>query len=252
MRDLSKHMKTKWLLVGLVVVAGVATASTAIGRGRPTANSSNPAADVLARIASSRVTAANVAGRTVFVEARASERGADSTRSLWYATLAGAALAQNAGATSVARHVVDTTGAELAAETDAVASGGPSAFGPSDRSAADVAAGARARAQSVGARLLSAHYIRLFGGTAELVVQPTDPLAFVRSGGANVGALLGDLASNQRPYLVTVVDGDGRPILVLGYTPAVGGGTGQGIGWQAPQADSDAIWGATKPAHRLP
>jgi hypothetical protein len=52
--------------------------------------------------------------------------------------------------------------------------------------------------------------------------------------------------------LVTIVDGKGKPMLVLGYTPAVGGGTGQGIGWQAPQANSDAIWGATKPAHRLP
>ena len=82
MRDLSKHMKTKWVLVGLVVAAGIATASTAIGRGRPTANASNPAADVLSRIASSRLTAATVAGGTASVEARASERGADSSRSL--------------------------------------------------------------------------------------------------------------------------------------------------------------------------
>jgi hypothetical protein len=251
-RDLSKHMKTKWVLVGLVVAAGIATASTAIGRGRPTANASNPAADVLSRIASSRLTAATVAGGTVSIEARASERGADSSRSLWYATLAGAALAQNAGATSVSRHVLDSTGAQLDTETDAVANGGPSAFGPTDRSAADVVADARARAESVGARLVSAHYIRLYGGTAELVVRPADPLGFVRSGGANVGALLGDLASNQRPYLVTVVDGQSKPILVLGFTPAVGGSIGQGIGWNAPQAETDAIWGAAKPSHRLP
>jgi hypothetical protein len=110
----------------------------------------------------------------------------------------------------------------------------------------------RAQAHARGARLLSSHFIRLFGGTAELVIQPNDPAGFVASAGANVSALLGDLQAKERPYLVTVVDSKGTPLLVLGYTPRVGGTIGQGIGWQAPEASSDAIWGATDASHELP
>lgn len=252
MMNLTKHTTMKWLLVAVVVLVAVGAAGTAIARSGPTGAGPDPAADVLARIGSSRVAAVSAGAGSATIEARASEGGADSARSLWYGTIAGAAIAQNAGANSVSRRVLDPNGAVLAEENDAVSTGGPDAFRPLDRSAADVVQAARARAESLGARLLSAHYIRLFGGTAELVVQPDDPAAFVASGGANLAALLGDLGDNQRPYLVTVVDRDGAPLLVLGYTPAVGGGIGQGIGWQAPQTDSDAIWGATDLSNRLP
>lgn len=252
MTNLTKRTTMKWLLVGLVVLAAVGAAGSAIARSGPTGAGPDPAAEVLARIGSSRLAAISAGPGTAIVEARASEAGADSARSLWYGTIAGAAIAQSAGSSSVSRRVVDVNGTVLAEENDAVATGGPDAFRPLDRSAADVVRAVRARAESLGARLLSAHYVRLFGGTAELVVQPDDPAAFVASGGANLAALLGDLGDNQRPYLVTVVDRNGEPLLVLGYTPAVGGGIGQGIGWQAPQAASDAIWGATDMSHRLP
>ena len=84
------------------------------------------------------------------------------------------------------------------------------------------------------------------------MVQPSDPVAFVASAGSNVAALLGDLGQNQRPYLVTVVDQQGAVLLVLGFTPAVGGTIGQGIGWKASGLESDAIWGATPDENTLP
>jgi hypothetical protein len=225
----------KWILVAAVALA---TAGA------------DPESDVLDRIGSPRLESAVATGEAVVVEARAADGEAEGARSLWYGTVAAAALAQRTGSKAVTRRVRDAAGAVLSEETDAFAGGGPGAFAPLDRSAADLLQSARARARSAGARLLSAHYVRLYGGTAELVVQPDDPESFLRSAGANVATVLGDVARDHRPYLVTVVDGSGRPLLVLGYTPAVGGGTGQGIGWQAPDASSDAIWGAIPAARR--
>lgn len=249
--NLIKPAKTKWVVVGLVVLAAaVVTAGTAIAR--TSGNGHDPSSDVLSRIGSPRLLAGNAAGGNASVEAQASETGADSTRSLWYATLASAAIAQQGGASTVSRRVVDAAGAVVAQETDAVNGGGPNAFGPIDRSAADIVRATRARADALGARLVATHYIRLFGGTAELVIQPNDPAAFVTSAGTKVTTLLADLQANQRPYLVTIVDGGGSPLLVLGYTPGIGGTIGQGIGWQAPETDSDAIWGAPNPSHLLP
>lgn len=246
-----KHMNMKWLLLGLVLLAAT-VAGTAIAREGTSAGEPDPAADVLARIGSSRVTALSAVGGTATVEGAASAAGAESTRSLWYQTLAGAAFAQKVGASAISRRVVDASGAVLAEETDSVGAGGTDAFAPSERSAADIAQKTRAQVQSLGARLVSAHFVRLFGGTAELVIQPNDPATFVASAGGSVASLLGDLAQNQRPYLVTIVDDAGRPLLVLGYTPSVGGTMGQGIGWQADDIDSDAIWGVADPSRTLP
>jgi hypothetical protein len=251
MTNIVKHMKTKALIAGLIF-AIAATAGNAIARSGTTAEGSDPAADVLARIGSSRVTAISATAGTAAVQGTASDSGADGARSLWYETLAGAAYAQRVGLSSITRRVSDPSGGLLTEETDVIGTGGPDAFAPLDRTAATLERDVRARAESVGARVRSSHFIQLYGGTAELVIQPNDPAGFVTAAGVNVAAVLGDLAADQEPYLVTLLDAAGRAVLVLGYTPSVGGGMGQGIGWQAPEVDSDAVWGATDPSHRLP
>lgn len=243
MRNPIKQLNVKWVVVGLVVLVAFTVAGAAIARDGANAAEPDPAADILGRIGSPRVTGLSAVGETARVEGAAATPGAESTRSLWYQTLAGAALAQKLGANAVSRRVVDASGAVLAEETDSVGAGGPDAFVPLERSAADIVQGTRTRVRSLGARLVSTHFVRLFGGTAELVIQPDDPSTFVASAGSSLAILLGDLAQNQRPYLVTVVDAAGKPILVLGYTPSVGGTIGQGLGWQADDVDSDAIWG---------
>ena len=55
--------------------------------------------------------------------------------------------------------------------------------------------------------------------------------------------LLGPLGHDQRPYLVTVVDAQHQPLLMLGWTPHLEGNLGEGIAWQAPGIRSDAIVG---------
>lgn len=91
--------------------------------------------------------------------------------------------------------------------------------------------------------LVRTRYLPLLGGTAELVVQPGDPVRFAQEAGAHLGTVVGPLGHDNRPYLVTVVDTRGRALLVLGWTPDLGGGLGEGVGWQAPGIRSSAIVG---------
>lgn len=98
-------------------------------------------------------------------------------------------------------------------------------------------------AAAAGVTLVRTHYLPLLGGTAELVVQPRDPVRFAEEAGAHLATVVGPLGHDNRPYLVTVVDAQGRALLVLGWTPDLGGGLGEGVGWQAPGIRSSAIVG---------
>lgn len=98
-------------------------------------------------------------------------------------------------------------------------------------------------AHAVGVRLVRMHYEPAAGGSAELVVQPPAARSFANAAGVPLTPLLEPLARADHAYLVTVVDHELRPLLVLGWTPGVGGGAGQGIGWQAEGIHSSAIIG---------
>ena len=112
-----------------------------------------------------------------------------------------------------------------------------------------------AAAHEAGIPLVRMHYLPVLGGTAELIVQPADPSAV----GSKVTRLLGPLGHDHRPYLVTVVNQDGDALLVLGWTPHLGGGIGEGVAWEAPGYDSGVIVGkpvvvghlAEAPSNRL-
>jgi hypothetical protein len=98
-------------------------------------------------------------------------------------------------------------------------------------------------AAAAGVKLVRTHYLPLLGGTAELVVQPAEPVRFAEEAGMHLATVLGPLGHDGRPYLVTVVDAEQRALLVLGWTPDLGGGLGEGIAWQAPGIRSSAIVG---------
>lgn len=98
-------------------------------------------------------------------------------------------------------------------------------------------------AAAAGVTLVRTHYLPLLGGTAELVVQPAEPVRFAEEAGVHLATVLGPLGRDNRPYLATVVDEQGSPLLVLGWTPDLGGGLGEGVGWQAPGIRSSAIVG---------
>jgi hypothetical protein len=112
-----------------------------------------------------------------------------------------------------------------------------------------------AAAHEAGVSLVRTHYLPLRGGTAELIVQPPDPAAV----SSQVTQLLGPLGRDHRPYLVTVVNRAGDALLVLGWTPHLGGGIGEGVAWEAPGYDSGVIFGkpvmvgppAEAPSNRL-
>jgi hypothetical protein len=246
MTNHSKHsIKFLAVVLGLVGTLIVALVAGAVAHGGSTLASANdPTADVLARIDSPRIREASVKDGVASVTARASKSDGEGIRSFWYATLASAAIAQKANAHAVNVRVYDESGNQAADETEPVGAGGPDAFAPIDRSSANINQAVRARGAGLGVQLLSIHYMRVYGGIAELVAQVDDASSISGTGGQVVGALLGDLASNARPYLVAVVGRQHQPLLVLGYTPSVGGGIGQGIGWQAPGLDSGAIFGA--------
>lgn len=182
-------------------------------------------------------------GETVTVSGTASGPGADTTRVVWYETVEGAAQAVQSGATRLTRRVIDSAGHVLADETDPVDPSNSAANAPLTLTEEDIARVAQERASDVDARVVATRYVPLFGGAAELVVQPTNPTSFAESAGTLGANLVSQLALDHRPYLLTVVDSTETPLLVLGFTPGVGGGSGQGLAWQAPGIKSNAVWG---------
>jgi hypothetical protein len=113
---------------------------------------------------------------------------------------------------------------------------------PVTLSQADLEDALKKAADAAGVVLVRTHYLPLLGGTAELVVQPQRPMQFAEAG-AGVAPLLAPLGRDHRAYLVTVVDERQRPLLMLGWTPGVGAAIGEGIGWQADDIHSGAIYG---------
>lgn len=239
--------------IAVLTAAGVAGAAMAQGKGRALrvdrANVVSPgasAATIIDQIGSDRVSSISQNGSSVVVTGLASGPGADTMRTLWYESVAGAAFAQQTQATSLTRNVVNASGEVIDTETDPITSSVPAAAPTA--SAQVLTSGLSGRVAGVGAAIVSVHYISLLGGTAEIVVQPNDPMSFARAAGENVGTLLGSIGDNDGAYLVTVVGADESPLIVLGSVPDVGGSAGQGVGWEAPGVQSDAIWGAYHPA----
>jgi hypothetical protein len=98
-------------------------------------------------------------------------------------------------------------------------------------------------AGAIGVRLVNTHYAHRAGGSAELIVQPEAPRSFADTAATRLTPLLAPLTHGDHAYLVTVVDDKQRPLLMLGWTPGVGGGAGEGIAWQAEGIRSSAIVG---------
>jgi hypothetical protein len=230
------------VLIGVSALAAVGLASAVMAqRGEASGGvGASIATSVVDQIGSSRVTSIDLQGSSLTVTGTATGTGADAARTLWYESVAAAAIAQQVPATSLTRQVVDPAGEVIESEHEALSSGG-SPTAPT--TAADLTSGLADRAVSVGASVGGVHYLPLLGGVAEVVIQPNDPTSFVKSAAENLGALIGPMGGNNRADLVTVVDASGTPLLVLGWTPGVGGTMGQGVGWQASGAESDAIYG---------
>ncbi len=75
------------------------------------------------------------------------------------------------------------------------------------------------------------------------MIQPATPRSFAEEAAVRLTPLLRPLDQDDHAYLVTVIDNDRRPLLVLGWTPGVGGSGGEGVAWQADGIHSSAILG---------
>lgn len=216
----------------------------ATGRPKSRATASSPAgtaSSIVSQIGSNRVQSISLQGSNILVTGEASDPGADTTRTLWYEAVASLAFSQDVQATTVTRDVVDAAGQMIDSEHDPLT---PAAL-PStvSMSAATLTSGLTSRAPAVDASIKALNYIPLLGGTGEVVVQPTDPSSFVKAASESLGTLIGPMSSNNAPFLVTVIGSDQTPMLVIGHVPGLGGDAGQGVGWQAPGVQSDAIVG---------
>ncbi len=239
------------LLQGLILMLLATAATACANRASPAAGVDSPSAMHTAQNViqdlppASGVESISVEGDTLLVTGTAKSEGADATRTLWYETVAGAAYAQEGSSSTLDRRVTDEAGKDLDAAKDAIHIGSADAFGQVTLSESDFAAGLQTRASALGVRVVSTEYFPLFGGSGEVVVQaPNGGEEFVAHAGSNVGELLGVIGQDHaRPYLVTVVDENGNPLLLLAYTPNVGGDQGQGLSWIKPGVESDAIWG---------
>jgi hypothetical protein len=183
-----------------------------------------------------------VRGQSVVVTGVAAGPGADVTRALWYEGVEGAANALDAGATTLTREVTDESGNALRTQTDPVKAVSPDPHAPLTLSGAEITRGTQQRAASLDATVVATHYVPLFGGTAEVVVQPNDPVSFAETASTKINTVLGPLGRDNGAYLVTIVDSTQAPLLVLGWVPGVGG-TGQGMVWEAPNIRSDTVIG---------
>jgi hypothetical protein len=212
--------------------------------------SSDAAAKVLERLGSSRVEVLRASDNVVYIQGSASNGEADLTRTLWYESIAATAYAQLVPVNVASRTVMGEAGKVLAVEEDPVAEGSQDAFAPTSDTAAEIAAVIEAGAKSLGVDVVSVEYVGLFGGIAEIVVEPGDVKRFISEAGSNVPILLDRLAKAQRPYLVIVVDADQNPQFVVGYAPGLGG-DGQGLAWVTPGMETDAIWAMPVPSDQI-
>jgi len=239
-----RRLRSRWhtqlsLAVSFVVLAAAFCGGAIAGS---TNEREDPGALIVSRVGSPRVSSLELLGGTAYVAGRTSDVDADAARTLWYQTVAGAAYAQRVGALRLSRKALNESGAVVTETDDAVQTSilGRDAFAVTV-SRADLESGVRARAARVGATVRAIDYIPLFGGIAEIVLQPDREKEFLATSGQRIASVLGVLGRSQRPYLVTVVNSRLEPRLVLGFTPGVGGTAGQGIGWQASDVRSNSI-----------
>lgn len=119
-------------------------------------------------------------------------------------------------------------------------------------SQSDVERSVRQGAAAVGVSVVEIRFLPFFGGSADVVVEPGDPVSFAEHAGMKITTLLGRLDDNAHAYLVTVADSGGPPLFMLGWVPEqTGRWTGEGMAWQAPGIRSDAVFGVRDTSNKL-
>jgi hypothetical protein len=230
--------------LGVLAVA-VAASAAASDNPAPPSQPKDASTRIMSAIDSPRVIDLTSEGSTAIATGQASSSLGDANRSMWYVSVAGSAIAEADGLAEVTRTVNDEqTGQSLQSEHDAVSVEAPDPFEPTSLTEADVDSQVNSESASLDLQIREVKYIDLYGGGAEVVVQPSDLSAMLAHAGSTLHELLGPIGDDGHPYLVTVVDEKGAPQLVLGSIPGIGGTTKQGMAWAAPGVETDVIMGA--------
>lgn len=228
-------------LLGLLLVAGAVAISTiprwGLGaEGEP--SDATRADEIILALNYTGLKSLGSADGAAQAVATAGLEGGESLRSMWYASVAGTALAWEEGLSVAHRTVIGPDGSVVEETADPV----DHAPAPSTVSEGAVRASAGEAAAAAGLTLDSVHWVDLQGGGAEVVVSGTD------AGDLEMSALLareilGPLGEGGHPYLLTFLGKDQEPLLIIGFVPGLGGTSGQGIAWAAPGVDSNSLIG---------
>jgi hypothetical protein len=194
-------------------------------------------ADALKATPSGRVVDARVVDGKVVVVLRVGD-DAESATALWEGALVASTIASKLGneqATPIEVSteradgtVVDTTNNDWPANTNK----------PS--TALDPAV-VQERADALDAKVVSVESWAALGGAVEITVTSAKPLDLAAKSGTTVATLVGE-AGVHAAQLVRIVDESGRPLVVQGWVPQLGGEVGWGLGWAQPGVESSAHW----------
>ena len=221
------------------------------------ANSSGPEDAALASGFAARVDRVATSPQLKSVDGVALQRGAvqvgvsgdggsDAAVAEWEGVLSAVAAAGQAAAPSISVQVANAAGEVTGGVTT------PVRLGEFARLAAihvDPVADRQkleSGAAKSGARILAITPGAL-GAISVTVVGDPDPIGLAKEAGQRLYPVLESIVSQNRPYLVRVVDAAGHDLVVLSWNPAVGEADGMGTAWEASGIESDTIVGRVTP-----
>ena len=215
--------------------------------------------DIVALIDSPRLTSLSLSGEVVTAEGQASRSEGDDLRTYWFTSVGALAHIKALGGSSIERRVLD--GTKLLDSGDVV---GPEPVGTlrdpeTFLSEEDLNARTLRWAEAADVVVEDLNYVPFLGGTAELVLRPRHELKFMRGLDMTLYELFRALPQEEeRPFLLTVVDGSGanrrvwgffslgeeRQVRVRGGTKMTAGGS-EGFAWQADDLSRALGWDAS-------
>ena len=205
------------------------------------------AADIVAAMNSSRLTSLSKSGGVVTAEGQADEQTpGDETRTEWYELIGAVMYVQQNGGNAVERKLYDGT-TFLYADKDEAAH---LTIDPEDViTESEAASQAAANASAIGGTVVELNYLPFFGGSIEVVFQPTDAQDFLSNWEENLEALVDGLIGPTRPTAATILDSNGDALVGVGYVP-LGDPTetsagGISVGWQARARGVTVLGGGT-------
>jgi hypothetical protein len=194
-------------------------------------------------ITSDRIPAISENGQNLRVAIRGADPG-DLAVSRWYGKVLGRETAYEvakAGTEPITTISYDDSGANINGGSDLVTELPPTTPLPRDACATIGHSNPSDAMKITDVKGIDA----LQGGCVFTITPKGNISAFLRDAGLHLNSIITSIPDAQaHPYLVNVVDANGRTQLVVGWIPGIDGEIGEGIGWIQPGEQSSAIHGS--------